>query len=155
MGPDDGKPDSRIQTPLPKSKAGGAHWSRPCTRRLWDSLLFETESGFETARVVSQGPVGFRAWAESSLRGLKNSRLKAQGSRLKAQGSRLKAQGSRLKAQGSRLKAQGTRLKAQGSRLKAQGSRHKAQGSRILYMCPSGLSDTRGPSLKHAKLMAK
>ena len=39
-----------------------------------DSLLFETESRFETARVVSQGPVGFRAWAESSVRGLKNSR---------------------------------------------------------------------------------
>src|ERR1700726_1693824 len=67
MGPDNGKPDSRIQTPLPKSEAGGAHWSRPCIRRLWDSLLFETENRFETARVVSQGPVGFRAWAESSL----------------------------------------------------------------------------------------
>src|SRR5271157_4932064 len=94
MGPDDGKPDSRIQTPLPKSEAGCAHRSRPCIRRLRDSLLFETENRFETARVVSQGPVGFRAWAESSLRGLKNSRLKAQGSRLKAQGSRLKAQES-------------------------------------------------------------
>src|SRR5271165_7347876 len=86
MGPDDGKPDSRIQTPLPKSEAGGAHWSRPCTRRLWDSLLFETESRFETARVVSQGPVGFRAWAESSVRGarapqgLKDSRT--QGSEI-------------------------------------------------------------------------
>src|SRR5271165_3912331 len=84
MGPDDGKPDSRIQTPLPKSEAGGAHWSRPRTRRLWDSLLFETESRFETARVVSQGPVGFRAWAESSVRDsgtreLKNSRLKNPG----------------------------------------------------------------------------
>src|SRR5271166_2195011 len=113
MGPDDGKPDSRIQTPLPKSEAGGAHRSRPCIRRLRDSLLFETENRFETARVVSQGPVGFRAWAESSLRGLKNSRTqglknsRTQGSRLKAQGSRLKAQGSRLKAQGSRLKNPG------------------------------------------------
>src|SRR5208283_3330339 len=85
MGPDDGKPDSRIQTPLPKSEAGCAHRSRPCIRRLRDSLLFETENRFETARVVSQGPVGFRAWAESSLRGLKNSRT--QGSRLKAQES--------------------------------------------------------------------
>src|SRR5271166_733635 len=107
MGPDDGKPDSRIQTPLPKSEAGCAHRSRPCIRRLRDSLLFETENRFETARVVSQGPVGFRAWAESSLRGLKNSRTQGlKNSRLKAQGSRLKAQGSRLKAQGSRLKAQ-------------------------------------------------
>src|SRR5271166_5809812 len=85
MGPDDGKPDSRIQTPLPKSEAGGAHRSRPCIRRLRDSLLFETENRFETARVVSQGPVGFRAWAESSLSFLgENSRT--QGSRLKNPG---------------------------------------------------------------------
>src|ERR1700730_12649249 len=67
MGPDNGQPDSRIQTPLSKSEVGCAHRSRPRSRRLWDSLLFETESRFETARVVSQGPVGFRAWAESSL----------------------------------------------------------------------------------------
>src|ERR1700731_2181071 len=74
MGPDNGQPDSRIQPPLSKSEVGCAHRSRPRSRRLWDSLLFETESRFETARVVSQGPVGFRAWAESNLKGLKDSR---------------------------------------------------------------------------------
>src|ERR1700736_1637294 len=74
MGPDNGEPDSRIQTPLSKSEAGCAHRSRPRIRGLWDSLLFETENRFETARVVSQGPIGLRAWAESSVRGLKDSR---------------------------------------------------------------------------------
>src|SRR5260370_5466955 len=76
MGADHGQPDSRIQTPLTKSEAGCAHRSRPRIRRLWDSLLFETENRFETARVVSQGPIGFRAWAESSLKDLRTQELK-------------------------------------------------------------------------------
>src|SRR5580692_7783845 len=76
MGPDNGQPDSRIQTPLSKSEAGCADRSRPRIRRLWDSLLFETENRFETARVVSQGPIGFRARTESNLKDLSTQELK-------------------------------------------------------------------------------
>src|SRR5260370_718402 len=90
MGPDNGQPDSRIQTPLSKSEIGCAHRSRPRIGRLWDSLLFETENRFETARVVTQGPIGFRAWAESDLRTreLENSRTQESWNQKESASSR-------------------------------------------------------------------